>query len=364
MDIKYMKRAIEISKKGAGFTKPNPLVGAVIVKDNKIIGEGYHKKYGDHHAEVNAFNNATAAVEGATMYVTLEPCSHHGKTPPCAKAIVEQKIKKVIVGMVDPNPLVAGRGIKIMRDAGIEVITGILEDEVKKVNEIFLKYIQENIPYCIMKTAMTLDGKIATKTGDSKWISNTSSRRFSHELRNRVSGILVGINTVLKDNPRLTTRLDRPSMDPVRIVLDSKARIPLDANVLTVESDSYVIVATTEKAAQEKIEKLKAIGVEIIQTPLKDERVDLNYLVNALGERKIDSLLIEGGGTVNFSFLKENLIDKVYSFIAPKMIGGREALTPVEGDGFNTIDEGIKLKDVSVQDYYGDVLIESYVKKD
>jgi diaminohydroxyphosphoribosylaminopyrimidine deaminase/5-amino-6-(5-phosphoribosylamino)uracil reductase len=364
MDIKYMKRAIEISKKGAGFTNPNPLVGAVIVKDDQIIGEGYHEKYGDHHAEVNAFNNATASVEGATMYVTLEPCSHYGNTPPCAKAIVEKKIKKVIVGMVDPNPLVAGRGIKMMRDAGIEVKTGVLSDEVKKVNEIFLKYIQDNRPYCIMKTAMTLDGKIATKTGDSKWISNTSSRRFSHEIRNRVSGILVGINTVLNDDPRLTTRLDRRSTDPIRIILDSKARIPLDAKVLTVASDSGVIVATTEKANDEKIEKLKSLGVEIIKTPLKDNRVDLDYLINTLGERSIDSLLIEGGGTVNFSFLKERLVDKIYSFIAPKIIGGREALTPVEGDGFDTIDEGIELKDVSVQDYYGDVLIEAYVKKE
>lgn len=358
MDIKYMKRAIVLAKKGKGYTNPNPMVGAVIVKDDKIIGEGYHEKYGESHAEVNAFNNCTIDPKGATMYVTLEPCAHHGNTPPCAEKIVEKKIKKVVIGLVDPNPLVNHKGIEILEKAGIEVMTGILSEEIKEMNEIFYHFIQKKTPFVIMKTAMSLDGKIATKTGDSKWISNEKARYFGHELRHEVSGILVGINTVLTDNPQLTTRLkDKKGKDPHRIILDSTLRIPLDSNILSLDSDAKTIVATTEKASKEKIARLESLGVQIISTESKNNQVDLEALMKILGSYNIDSLLIEGGGTVNYSFLRSNLVHKIYTFIAPMIIGGNEAKTPVSGEGISFISEAIYLKSFETKHVDNNLLI-------
>lgn len=358
MDVKYMKRAIALAKKGKGFTNPNPMVGAVIVKNNEIIGEGYHREYGQAHAEVNAFNNTEVNPEGATMYVTLEPCAHYGKTPPCAVAIVEKKIKKVVIGLVDPNPLVNHKGIEILKDAGIEVITGVLSDEIKKMNEIFYHFIQKKTPYIIMKTAMSLDGKIATKTGDSKWISNEKARYFGHELRHEVSGILVGIDTVIADDPQLTTRLkNKKGKDPTRIVLDSTLKIPLNAKVINTSSDAQTIVATTEKASKEKISKLEAIGVQVIKTKSVNNRVNLDELMKILGTLSIDSLLIEGGGTVNYSFLRNNLVNKIYTFIAPMIIGGHEAKTPVSGDGISSINDAIHLKNWTTKKIDDNLLI-------
>ncbi|MDD4047507.1 MAG: bifunctional diaminohydroxyphosphoribosylaminopyrimidine deaminase/5-amino-6-(5-phosphoribosylamino)uracil reductase RibD, partial [Clostridia bacterium] len=225
MYTKYMSKAIELAQKGLGYTSPNPLVGTVIVKENRIIGEGYHQYYGGAHAEINAFNNATENVQGATLYVTLEPCSHYGKTPPCVKAIIEKKISKVVIGMMDPNPIVAGNGMKNLKEHGIEVVCGILEDKVKQLNEIYIKYITTKLPFCILKTAMTLDGKIASSIGDAKWITNEESRKYVHEIRHKVSGIMVGIGTVLADNPKLTTRLEnKKGKDPIRIIVDSTAK--------------------------------------------------------------------------------------------------------------------------------------------
>lgn len=357
-----MKRALELAKKGTGYTSPNPLVGAVIVKNHKIIGEGYHHFYGGNHAEIDAFNNATEDVKGATMFVTLEPCSHYGKTPPCAKAIVEKGIKKVVLGLKDPNPLVSGNGIKILKDNGIEVVTGLLEDEGKKLNEIFLKYITSKLPFCILKTAMTLDGKIATYTGDSKWITNESSRNFVHQLRHKVSGIMVGIGTILADNPFLTTRLENGS-DAARIVVDSNLRIPLNSNVLTVKSNAKTIIATTEKADKEKLNALKDMDIDTIVTPAKNNKVDLSYLMKVLGENKIDSILLEGGSTLNYSALEEGIIDKVYSFIAPKFIGGAMAKTPIGGQGISLIKDAITLKNISIEKFEDDLMIEGYIRK-
>src|SRR6056297_2804881 len=285
MDIKYMKRAIELAKKGKGYTNPNPIVGAVIVKNGQIIGEGYHERYGEAHAEVNAFNHCSIDPKGATMYVTLEPCAHHGNTPPCAEKIVEKKIKKVVIGLVDPNPLVNHKGIEILRNAGIEVITGVLSEEIKEMNEIFYHFIQNKTPYVIMKTAMSLDGKIATKTGDSKWISNEKARYFGHELRHEVSGILVGINTVVMDNPQLTTRLKgQEGKDPHRIVLDSTLKIPLDSKILRLNSEAKTFIATTEKASKEKIARLESLGVKVISTQSVNNQVDLQSLMKILGD--------------------------------------------------------------------------------
>lgn len=360
-----MKQAIGLARKGAGYTNPNPLVGALIVKHGRVIGEGFHEYYGGNHAEINAFKGATEDVEGATMYVTLEPCSHYGKTPPCANAIVKNKISKVIVGMLDPNPLVMGNGIKILRENGIEVVTGVLEDEIKSLNEIFIKYITTRLPFCILKTAMTLDGKIATSSGDSKWITSQNSRKYVHEIRHRVSGIMVGSGTVICDNPNLTTRLDNEDgKDPIRIIVDTTARIPIDSNVLNIHSNSKTIIATTDKADKLKIKALKEKGAEIIITPLKDDKVDLKFLMKKLGELGIDSVLIEGGSSLNYSALKEGIIDKVISFIAPKIIGGENSKTPVGGEGINYMNDAILLDNIQVSKFEEDIMIEGYVRKE
>lgn len=365
VEADYMKRAIELSKKGIGYTSPNPLVGAVIVKNDRVIGEGYHELYGGPHAEINAFRKASEDVEGATMYVTLEPCSHYGKTPPCAKAIVEKKISKVVIGMMDPNPLVAGRGISILEENGIKVTTGVLEDEVKKLNEIFIKYITTKLPFCILKTAMTLDGKIASSIGDSMWITNEASRNYVHQIRHRVSGIMVGVGTILSDNPKLNTRLgDKEGKDPTRIIVDTTARIPLDSYVLNMDSSAKTIIATTEKANRENIEAIKKKGAEIIITPLRDNKVDLIFLMKELGKIGIDSVLIEGGSTLNYSALEEGIVDKVISFIAPKIIGGKDAKTPVGGEGIKYVKNAILLNNIKVSRFQEDIMIEGYLRKE
>lgn len=357
MDELYMKRAINLAKKGSGHTSPNPLVGAVIVKDNRIIGEGYHEYYGGNHAEVNAIDSAVEDVAGATIYVTLEPCSHFGKTPPCAKKIVESKLSKVVIGMTDPNPLVAGRGIGIIEDAGIEVVTGVLEEDVKELNEVFIKYILTKKPFCYMKYAMTLDGKIASWSGDSKWISNEKSRKYVHNIRQRVSAIMVGIGTVLADDPSLTTRRgDKGDKDAVRVILDTRCRIPLDAKVLNLDSKVRTIIATVS-TYEEKIEALKKKGAEIIITPLKDNRIDIEWLFRELGRMGIDSVLLEGGSTINYSALEAGVVDKVMAFLAPKMIGGENARTPVEGQGIAYVRNAVKLIDLDIKKFGEDILI-------
>ncbi|WP_330388965.1 bifunctional diaminohydroxyphosphoribosylaminopyrimidine deaminase/5-amino-6-(5-phosphoribosylamino)uracil reductase RibD [Tepidibacter thalassicus] len=359
-----MKRALELAKLGIGYVNPNPLVGAVIVKDGKIISEGYHQFYGGPHAEINAFKNTIEDVKGATMYVTLEPCSHYGKTPPCAQEIVKKGISKVVIAMRDPNPIVSGKGIKILKENKIEVIYGVLEEEAKKLNEIFIKYITEKVPFCILKTAMTLDGKIACYTGDSKWITNEFSRKYVHELRHRVSGIMVGIETVFMDNPRLTTRLkDKKGNSPIRIVVDSKARIPLDSNVLNKDLEGNTIIATTEFAQENKIKSLKEMGLDVIVTPIKDNKVDLNYLMKELGKINIDSVLLEGGSTLNYSALNEGIVDKVIFFIAPKILGGINAKTPVGGQGKEYVKDAFKLYDLKMSRFEEDFMIQGYIRK-
>lgn len=365
METKYMKRALDLAEKGMGYTNPNPLVGAVIVKDGKIIGEGYHELYGGHHAEVNAFRNAAEDVKGATMYVTLEPCSHYGKTPPCANAIVKKGIKKVIVSLEDPNPEVSGRGIKILRDNGIEVVTGVLEEESRKLNEIFLKYITTKLPFCILKTAMTLDGKIATRTGDSKWITSEESRKYVHKLRHRVASIMVGVGTIIQDDPQLNTRLeDMNGSDAIRIVVDTSGRTPLESKVLNIKSNSRTIIATTELAPKETIREFENKGAEVIITPIKENRVDLKYLMQALGERKIDSVLLEGGSELNYSAMEAGIIHKVNTFIAPKFIGGREGKTPLGGLGRPFMKEALTLKNIDIHRFGDDIMIEGYIREE
>ncbi len=360
-DTDYMQEALRIAANAKGRTSPNPLVGAVIVKDDRIIAEGWHRQAGTPHAEIHALNMAGELAKGATLYVTLEPCSHFGRTPPCANAIVEAGIKKVVVAMSDPNPKVAGRGFQILKDAGIEVEVGLCEAEARTLNEVFIKWVTTGKPFVTLKTAMSLDGKIATATGQSKWITSEVSRQRVHELRDINDAIMVGIETVLKDNPMLTTRIDN-GKNPIRIVVDSKARTPLASNVVT-NHQTKTIIAVTDNAPKERVNALKKSGIEIIFAG-DGERVDLNILMNELAKREITSVLLEGGGTLNFGMIEANLIDKVYAFIAPKIIGGRSALTPVEGNGFDSLKNAVMLKDVTTELIDNDILIIGYVDKE
>lgn len=354
-----MHLAYNLAKKGCGGVNPNPLVGAVIVKKDKIIGEGYHEIFGGPHAEVNAFRSAKESVEGATMYVTLEPCSHYGKTPPCAQAIVDNKIARVVIGMLDPNPLVSGRGVKLLQDNGIDVESGFLSAELTQMNRFFLKYIQSKLPYVIMKTAMTLDGKIATRTGDSRWVSNEQSRARVHQLRNELMGIMVGVDTVIADDPILTTRLDngRNGRNPIRIVVDSKGRIPLDSKILNTHAEAKTIVALTSAANQEKIRQIEALGNEVIVVAEKKGRVDLNKLMLSLGEKGIDGILLEGGATLNYAALESEIVDEVHAYIAPKIIGGQAAKTPVGGDGIEKMKDAVNLQNIRFENIADDILI-------
>jgi diaminohydroxyphosphoribosylaminopyrimidine deaminase/5-amino-6-(5-phosphoribosylamino)uracil reductase len=360
-DEDFMRVAINLARNAIGRTSPNPLVGAVIVREGRIVGAGWHRKAGTPHAEIHALNMAGDLAKGATLYVTLEPCSHYGRTGPCAEAVVKAGIKRVVIGMGDPNPKVAGKGIAILKRAGIEVRCGVLEDEARALNEVFLKWIATQKPFVVLKTAMSLDGKIATHTGKSQWITGEAARRRVHEYRDIYDGIMVGIGTVLADNPSLTARLpDGQGKNPVRIVVDSKARTPLDANLVT-DGAALTIIAVTAKAPQERVQALKDKGVAIMVAG-DGEQVDMDLLMRKLGEMEICSVFVEGGGQVNFSLLRAGLVDKVHAFIAPKLIGGREALTPVEGEGFAELTEAVELERTTVETIGQDILLTGYVK--
>ena len=362
-DEKYMRLAMQLAGNAIGRTSPNPLVGAVIVKDNRVVGCGWHRKAGTPHAEVHALNQAGELAQGADVYVTLEPCAHYGKTPPCAKALVEAKVKNVYGGLLDVNPKVAGKGFKILEDAGIHVEYGFLQDELRKQNEVFFKWIEHKKPFVVLKAAMTLDGKIATATGQSKWITNETSRAYGYKLRDIYDGIMVGINTVIEDNPMLTARVDG-GKNPIRIVVDSSLRIDINANVVQ-DKSAKTIVATTDKADKDKILKLQAQDVDVIVVD-KDEndKVDIEKLLDILGQQNICSILVEGGATLSGSFVAKKLVDKVYFFIAPKIVGGKEAKTPVAGTGILNLQEALALKDIQIEKLEEDILIIGRVNKD
>lgn len=363
----YMKRAVDLAVLGTGYTSPNPLVGAVIVKDGVVIGEGYHRKYGMPHAEINAFHDADSRgndTASADLYVTLEPCSHYGKTPPCAEEVIRRKIKRVFIGMKDPNPLVSGRGISMLKEAGIEVSCGILENECRRINEPFIKFITTKLPFVCMKSAMTLDGKIASCTGDSKWVSGSASRELVHRYRNKYMAVMVGCSTVIADDPELTCRLPDGGSNPLRIIVDSKAVSPLNSKVFQVAEDKKTLIAVTKAAAADKTARLRSMGVEVLVLPEDEEgRVNLHELMKKLGEMKIDSVLLEGGGTLNFSALKAGIVDRAAFFIAPKIIGGKEAKTPVEGDGIRLMSEAINLEQTETTLVGSDLLISGLVSK-
>lgn len=362
-DEKYMRLAMQLAGNAIGRTSPNPLVGAVIVKDNRVVGCGWHRKAGTPHAEVHALNQAGELAQGADVYVTLEPCAHYGKTPPCSKALVEAKVKNVYGGLLDVNPKVAGKGFKILEDAGIHVEYGFLQDELRKQNEVFFKWIEHKKPFIVLKAAMTLDGKIATATGQSKWITNETSRAYGYKLRDIYDGIMVGINTVIEDNPMLTARVDG-GKNPIRIVVDSSLKIDINANVVQ-DKSAKTIIATTDKADKDKILKLQAQDVDVIVVDKdKNDKVDIEKLLDILGQQNICSILVEGGATLSGSFVAKKLVDKVYFFIAPKIVGGKEAKTPVAGTGILNLQEALALKDIQVEKLDEDILIIGRVDKD
>ena len=355
-ESEYMRHAIALAKNGEGRTNPNPLVGAVLVKNNEIIGEGFHQKYGGLHAEREALKNCEEngnSAEGATLYVTLEPCCHFGKQPPCTQAIVEAGIRRVVVGSRDPNPLVHGKGNSFLREQGIEVTEDFLKDECDALNPIFFHYISTRTPYVALKYAMTADGKTASKTGKSKWITGEKSRLFVHQLRNRYSCILAGIGTVLSDNPLLTSRIPG-GRNPVRIICDSKLRIPLDCNIVKTAKEIPTIIACCQE--NEKKSALEKSGCEVLCLPGKTG-VDLKKLTKTLGKRSLDSVLIEGGSEIHYSALEAGIVQHIYAFTAPKIFGGK-AKTPVEGEGIDFPENCFQLELERIEKLGDDILAE------
>lgn len=357
MDKKYMVRALELAALGEGSVNPNPLVGAIVVKDGKIVGEGYHKKYGGPHAEVFALDMAGEKAKGADIYVTLEPCSHYGKTPPCAKKIIDMGIKRCIIASFDPNPLVSGRGIKMLQEAGIEVITGVMEKEADELNRVFMKYIKEKKSYLFLKCGITLDGKIATKTGNSKWITNELAREKVQVLRNRYMGIMVGINTVLKDDPSLTARI-KNGRDPYRIVIDPNLDIPLESKIVNFQDKKSIVITSWKNRESEKIRLLEDKQVKVEY--LEGKEFKLDKILRKTGELGIDGVLLEGGSYLISKSFEENEIDGGEIFIAPKILGDEKAISFVRGFSVENIADGFQLENVKINSYGNNVSMEFY----
>ena len=364
IDLKYMKRAVALAKRGAGWVNPNPMVGAVLVKDGRIIGEGFHEFFGGPHAEVNAIRACTAAseqAEGSILYVTLEPCAHEGKTPPCVNLIAEQKIARVVIGITDPNPLVNGQGIQFLQSRGIRVEVGVMEPQIRELNEIFIKYIHTGQPFVVLKSAMTLDGKIATVTNASRWITGERSRKMVHHMRQQLSAVMVGVDTVIFDDPMLNIRMKGEWKNPLKIIADTHGRIPLEAKVLT-HDPQLTIVAASEQADMKKLKDIERKGAQVLICPLKNDKVDLAFVMKSLGAMGIDSVMIEGGSTIAFSALQERLVDKVVSFIAPKILGGVNAPTAVGGTGISSMDDAIDLVNMRTRKIGQDLMLEGWIK--
>lgn len=385
-DERWMARALELAKKGLGHVSPNPMVGAVIVRDGEVLGEGFHEKCGELHAERNALADCRRRGNdpaGAVIYVTLEPCCHYGKTPPCTEAIMENRLSRVVIGSWDPNPLVAGKGASILREAGVEVDGPVLENECRALNRIFFHYITKKTPYVIMKYAMTADGKIATASGDSKWITNEKSRNHTHLTRKQVAAIMVGIGTVLSDDPTLDCRYEdenghlnlweAPSQagerpDPIRVICDSRLRIPLDSRIITSADTQRTILAYADDPEDEALTRraalLRSAGAELLPVGRDDAgHADLAEILAKLGESGIDSVLVEGGSDIHFSAAASGLVSEVQVYIAPKIVGGREAKTPVGGEGIPLMSDCIRLGMPEIRQFGEDVLI-TYRRKE
>ena len=365
--VQYMEYALSLAELALGYTSPNPAVGAVVVKDGVVVGMGYTQPPGSAHAEVVALQQAKERAKDATMYVILEPCSHHGRTPPCTEAIIKAGISTVHIAMVDPNPLVCGKGVARLKDAGIRVIIGEYEEEARQINESYIKYITTGIPFVVAKYAMSLDGKIATKDGDSKWISGEESRKYVHKLRQQVDAIMVGVNTVIKDNPRLSARGccggkgGKLIQQPLRIILDGKGRMPVESRVFHEPGHTVVVVAS--RLSEQKEKELVEAGAEILVLEGEGDIINLEQLLEVLGERQITSLLVEGGSHLLGALIDQGLIDKVMVFIAPLIVGGSEATSAVAGRGASLISEALRLRDVEMRTFGDDVLVSGYVSK-
>lgn len=363
-DKLYMQMALDLAAIAMGRTSPNPMVGAVVVKDDRVVGQGYHARAGTPHAEIQALREAGELAGGATLYVTLEPCCHHGRTGPCTEAVIQARVSRVVVAMTDPNPLVAGQGIQRLKDAGIAVTSGVLESDARLLNEVFIKYITTRLPFVVLKTAMSLDGKIATARGESRWITGTAAREYVHQLRDRYDAILVGVGTVLADDPALTTRLpEGGGKDPVRVVLDSQARTPLSAQVIKRQSEAPTIIVTAPGAPPERVQLLQEAGAQVLEVPGGEGGIDLAVLLQELGQREITSVLVEGGARVNGAFITGHLVDKVYWFIAPKFIGGASAPGPLSGPGIAHLQDAPSVQDITLTRYGEDICIEGYTVK-
>lgn len=359
-DEEYMRLALELAGRARGMTSPNPLVGAVVVREGRVVGTGYHRQAGGPHAEVFALEEAGPAARGADLYTNLEPCSHQGRTPPCADRVAAAGIRRVVSAMEDPNPRVAGKGFARLREEGVRVETGLLEAEARRLNEVFCKFITRGLPFVALKTAATLDGKIATRTGMSRWITGEKSRERVHRLRALHDGVLTGIGTVLKDDPQLNVRLPEGGRDPLRVLVDSRARVPLTARILA--PPEKTLVAVTGAAPPAKTRALQEQGVEVLVLPDLAGRVDLSALLRELGKREITSLLAEGGGTLNYSLLAAGLVDKAYVFLAPLFLGGEKAPTPVDGEGVADLARGWRLAGAELEILGEDYLITGYPK--
>jgi len=362
-----MRIARDLALKAKGKTSPNPLVGAMVVKDNRIVGKGFHKKCGAAHAEVVALDNAGKKCEGAKLYVTLEPCGHYGRTPPCVHRIIQSGVKEVIVGMVDPNPVNNGKSIQILRQNKIKVKVGLLEEELAKINEVFIKYITKREPFVTVKTGQSLDGKIATRTGDSKWITSDQSRQFSRRLRSSFDAIMVGVNTVLRDDPRLDAWFSGSSgggslrKQPVKIIIDSRLSTPADANIFSKNSEVIIVTLASKSGQETQNRKALSQKAKILEVKDKSGQVNLKNMMKQLARMEIANILVEGGGMLIGSLFDEKLVDKVLIFISPKIIGGKDAISSVMGKGIARVDKAIRLKQVSVRRISEDILVEGYV---
>jgi len=356
-DESYIKLAIEIAKKGRGNVSPNPLVGCIIVKDERIIGAGYHEKYGENHAEINAINSAKESIEGSTLFVNLEPCSYQGLTPPCVDKIIENKVKRVVIGTLDMNPLVCGNGIKKLKSAGIDVKAGILENDCAALNKFFFKFITKKVPYVTLKIAQTLDGKIADKKGDSKWVSSLLSRRYVHELRSKYDAVLIGLGTVMKDNPSLTVRLTE-GRNPRRVILDTRLRLSTEHKLFSGNSDKKLVIVTSNKSKskERKLKRIKSKGAEVIFVREDKGKLNLKNILKELGKINISSVLVEGGKAIFSSFVKENMFDDLFVFISPKILGN--GIPAVSDLGIKSISKSLKVKFVNAEMIGDDVLAE------
>lgn len=365
IDEKYMRMALRLAARASGQTSPNPMVGAVVVRGNEIVGQGYHHRAGEPHAEVLALRQAGGKARGATLYVNLEPCGHFGRTPPCTQAILQAGIKRVVAGMKDPNPLVSGKGIRRLRQAGVRVETGVLEKECRELNAPFCKTITTGKPFVTLKAAASLDGKIATRTGDSRWVTSEASRLYVHRLRQSVDAVMVGIGTVRKDNPLLTVRLPghKKSRQPLRIIVDSRLRIPLSSNIVQTANQHPTVIATTSSASRLQIEQLKRAGAEVMVVP-KDRagRVHLAVLMKKLGERCILSVLLEGGSSLNAGALKAGIVDRLLIFIAPKIIGGEKAPGIIGGEGIARLKDALPVEAMKIRRMGPDILLEGEIQ--